>query len=82
MLLIFRPIPPGNYLEISNFNYNGVAPVLYDLTNGARYVCDITDPTLVKVLLQPSAVDRKLVLVSEDAGNISTGDYGEAKKFY
>ena len=28
----------GNYLEISNFNYGSTAPVLYDLTNGLRYV--------------------------------------------
>src|SRR5215203_185308 len=26
--------PAGNYLEITNFNYGSIAPVLYDLTNG------------------------------------------------
>lgn len=60
----------GNYLEISNFNYNGVAPVLYDLTNGKRYVADITNPALIKIALLPSAVNRKLMLVSENAANI------------
>lgn len=55
----------GNYLEISGFNHSGVSPVLYDFTNGKRYVCDITDPLLVKVVLQPSATERKLLLVSQ-----------------
>ena len=62
--------PTGNYLEISNFNYGGTAPVLYDITNGRRYVADISNPALVRVVLQPSAVARKLILVSEDAVNI------------
>ncbi len=61
----------GNYLEISNFNYNAVPPVLYDLTNGTRYVADITNPSLIKIALQPSFSDRKMVLVSQDAGNIT-----------
>src|SRR5687768_1613828 len=60
----------GNYLEISNFNYATVAPVLYDLTNGKRYVADISDPSVVKVVLEPSNVDRKLLLVNETVSNI------------
>jgi hypothetical protein len=32
----------GNYLEITGFDHGGVAPVLYDLTNGKRYVVDIS----------------------------------------
>lgn len=56
----------GNYLEITNFNYGTVAPVLYDLTNGRRYVGDISNPALIKFALLPSATDRNLVLVSED----------------
>ena len=55
----------GNYLEISGFNHNSVSPVLYDFTNNKRYVCDISNPALVKVLLQPSATERKLLLVSQ-----------------
>ncbi|MBK9937279.1 MAG: hypothetical protein IPP02_02600 [Chitinophagaceae bacterium] len=57
----------GNYLEISGFNHNGVSPVLYDFANGKRYVCDITNPLLVKVVLEPSATQRKLLLVSQHA---------------
>ena len=33
----------GNYLEIAGFNHSAVNPVLYDLTNGKRYVADITE---------------------------------------
>lgn len=58
----------GNYLEMSNFSYGSVAPVLYDQTNGKRYVCDISNPALIKVALEPSAVARKLLLVSEAPG--------------
>ena len=62
----------GNFLQISNFNYGSVAPVLYDLTNGKRYVGDISAAPLVKFALEPSSAVRKLVLVSEEAANITT----------
>ena len=56
----------GNYLEISGFNYGTVSPVLYDFTNGKRYVADIiTNPPMVRVVLQPSSVPRKMILVSQ-----------------
>jgi hypothetical protein len=56
--------PNGNYLEISNFNYNGVPPILYDFTNRKRYITDISNPSLIKVLLEPSTTDRNLLLIS------------------
>ncbi len=59
--------PAGNYLEILDFVHSGVSPVLYDFTNGKRYVCDITDPTTVKVALEPSATARKLLMVAQNA---------------
>ena len=61
----------GNYIEITNFNYGTTAPVLYDLTNGKRYVADISTPTLIKVALEPSSLDRELVLISEDNSNVN-----------
>lgn len=54
----------GNYLEITSFDHGNVQPILYDMTNGKRYLCDITSPFTVKVLLQPSATDRHLVLIT------------------
>ena len=64
--------PNGNYLTISNFNNAAVAPVLYDMVNGYRYVGDISSPDTVKFVLPPSMEDtRKFMLVSEDPTNIS-----------
>ncbi len=57
--------PAGNYLEIAGFNHNTVPPVLMDVTNGKRYVCDISNPALVRVVLQPSATERKLILINQ-----------------
>lgn len=71
----------GNYLEISNFNYGSVAPVLYDITNGKRYTADISNPALIKIALQPSASDRQLLLVSEDASNISSITSYQSRNF-
>lgn len=62
----------GNYLEFTNFNYNGTAPVMYDLTNNKRYVAEVSGSgvtALMKFALQPSATARDLVLVSEAAAN-------------
>lgn len=62
----------GYLLHITNFNNNGVAPVLYDTKNGERYVGDISTGGIVKFALTGSATSRDLVLVSEDASNINT----------
>lgn len=62
------PSSTGAYLEISNFNAGGATPALYDLTNGKRYDAVISG-SLVKVLLQASATERNLVLVSEATNN-------------
>ena len=63
--------PAGNYLEITNFNYGSTAPVLYDITNGKRYIGDISNPALLKFALEPSMVDRKFVLISLEPSNIA-----------
>ena len=59
----------GNYLRISNFNSGASLPVLYDLSNNRRYIADTSTGVLQFVLL-PSAVERNMVLVNEDASNI------------
>jgi len=61
----------GNYLEISNFNYGGIAPVLYDLTNGRRYVADLGATPLLRFALLPSPTARELVVVSEEAAQVT-----------
>lgn len=57
----------GNYLEITGFNYGSASPILYDLTNGKRYIADITNAPMVRVVLEPSATNRKLLLVTAQA---------------
>ena len=71
----------GNYLEITNFNYGGIAPVLYDLTNGKRYIGDISNPSLLKFALEPSMMDRKFVLVSVAPSNILTATTFKTRNF-
>jgi len=60
----------GNYLEISNFNEGAAVPVLYDLTNGKRYTANTDVAGILRFALPSSAVERRLVLVSEDASNV------------
>ncbi len=71
----------GNYLEIGNFNYGSTAPVLFDITNGKRYVGDISNPLFVKFALQPSSVDRKLILISLTASNIKAAGTFTTRNF-
>jgi hypothetical protein len=61
----------GYYLEITNFNAGGSAPVLYDRKNGERYDGNVSGGT-IRFALPGTATDRQLVLVSEDAANIAT----------
>lgn len=64
--------PSGNYLEIENFNHGNVPPVLYNLTDGARYLGDISStPGRVKFQLPPSAQNfRQFRLMSQASGSI------------
>jgi Peptidase family C25 len=50
------------YLEITNFDHTGSAPILYDVTNNTRMVATL-EGGLVKIALPPSVSERKLVLV-------------------
>jgi hypothetical protein len=64
----------GNYIVIDNFNYGTVAPILFDLTSGARYVGDIlSTPGKVKFVL-PASTDplRKFILINEETTSIQT----------
>lgn len=60
----------AKYLEIANFNSGSTPPVLYDLTNNRRYVADVS-AGITRIILLPSATEANMVLVSQDAGNIT-----------
>ncbi len=62
----------GNYLIITNFNTNGVAPILYDYNAGRRIIGDISTAGQVKFVLAPSTDTlRKFNLMSGDIPNNS-----------
>lgn len=62
----------GNYLVITNFNSNAVAPVLYEYNTSKRYLGDISTPGQVKFALPPSSDTlRKFNLISQDVSNIN-----------
>ncbi|MEO1435717.1 MAG: C25 family cysteine peptidase, partial [Bacteroidota bacterium] len=54
------------YLEITNFNHGGTAPVLYDFTNNIQIQTSLSGST-VRVTLPPSSADMELVLVNRNA---------------
>ncbi len=57
----------GNYLDIESFNNGGVAPVLYDFTEGKRYIGDISTAGRVRFVLPPSNIaNRKFLLVNQE----------------
>ena len=55
----------AKYLEITDFNTGGVAPVLYDLTNLRRYVADVSAPGKIRFVVLPSSTQANLVLVAQ-----------------
>ena len=72
----------GNYLVIDNFNYGSTAPTLYNLTDGTRYVGDITVAGKVRFVLPSSTLQkREFTLVNEEAINISTVNTLTPKSF-
>ncbi len=61
----------NQYLEFTNFNYGGNPPRLYDLSNKKWYTGNIDSPGIVKFYLDPSFIDRDLVLYASTSANIS-----------
>lgn len=51
------------YLEIENFNTEGQAPILYDISNQLRLET-LVENGQVKVLLPPSMTDRQIILLN------------------
>jgi len=73
----------GNNLEIDNFNFGTVSPVLYDINNGRRYTGDVTStPGKVKFVLPVSAdAVRKFILNNVESSNIITVNSMVSKNF-
>src|SRR5439155_6266753 len=62
----------GRYLKIANFNRGTADAVLYDLTNGKRYIANTDNPDSLQFLLEPSQEKYYLFLVKGDG---STAKY-------
>ncbi len=62
----------GYYLEITNFNAGGAAPVLYDTETMERYDANTEVTGVYRFALRGSITARNMVLVSRAAGNIKT----------
>ena len=76
------PNAAGNFLVINSFNFNGVQPVLYDITNGKRYLGDLGVPGQVRFALPADLSPvRKFNLMSQDAPNIMNVSGLVAKSF-
>lgn len=61
-----------SYIEITNFNTGGVAPILYDITNKKYLVGDIATAGIVKFLLPASANNTKFILQNQQSANLKT----------
>ncbi len=61
----------GNYLEITNFTNNAVAPILYDLSEGKRYVADVAVIGKFRFVLPPGG-QRSFVLMNASSPKIKT----------
>ena len=61
----------SRYLEITNLNTGGVAPILYDINNRKRYVADVSGTGVIRFVIQPSATETKFVLVSQAIINLN-----------
>ena len=67
-----KAAPLGNFLVIDNFTTGGVAPVLYSLNDGRRYIGDISVAGKVRFALPASADPaRKFILINQEATNIN-----------
>ncbi len=73
----------GNFLLIDNFNFGTAAPILYDITEGKRYVGDITYAAgKVKFVLPSSAIAiRKFILNNIETANTTVVNNLSTKNF-
>lgn len=60
----------GQFLQINNFSNNGIAPILYDLTNNRAYIGNTEVAGVVRFALPPSSSSTNYVLASRSNGNI------------
>ena len=55
------------YIEIENFNSTAGTPVVYDVSNAKKIIAQ-NEAGIIKLVLPPSTIDRKLVLINDSNG--------------
>ncbi len=65
------PAGPAKYLEILNFNFGSLPPILVDRSNNLRLTAIVSGDTL-KFVLPVSAINRQLVLLNVEPANINS----------
>ncbi len=71
----------GRLIKITNFNKGTSVPILYDISNGLRYVGDTSKSGLIRFLLQPSSKEYNLVLVRDDGSTATTVNSLQQRNF-
>jgi len=71
----------GRYLKITNFNRGNAGAVLYDITNGKKYIADTTIKDTLQFLLQPSLEKYHLVLVRNDGSTAKSADKLQQRQY-
>jgi|GEM_PF-287235 len=56
----------GHYLKFYHFDYGTNPPILYDLTNGKRYVGDLSIPDTIQFVTEANFAAADFVLVKDD----------------
>lgn len=60
----------GNFLEITNFNSGSTAPILYDFSEGRRYIADNAVSGKIRFALPPGG-QRRFVLMNATASGVN-----------
>ncbi len=63
------PAGSARYLEINNFNFGTVAPVLFDLTNNQRFAGDING-SVVRFVIPALTLTSSFILLNAEPANI------------
>ena len=71
----------GQFLQVTNFVNNGVAPILIDLSNNRYYIGDLAVAGSVRFALPASAAATNYVLASRSASNVNQVNTIQAKNF-
>ncbi len=75
------PSANGRLISITNFDKGASVPLLYDLSNGKRYVADVSVANTFRFLVEPSALPYNLAMVRGDGSAAINITSLQPKKF-